>query len=168
LKDQILYEDNHLIIVNKACGEIVQADSTGDKTLAYKVKSYIKNKYNKPGEVFLGITHRLDRPTSGLVIFARTSKALSRINKLFAEKQIKKTYWVVVDKAPPKTSDIITHYLIRNRKQNKSYAFDKYEKNSKEAILSYELKSQSDRFFLLEINLHTGRASPNPCSISKK
>lgn len=157
MKERILYEDNHLIIVNKACGEIVQADKTGDETLADKVKAYIKKKYNKPGEVFLGITHRLDRPTSGIVIFARTSKALTRINKMFAEKQIKKTYWAVVDKAPPKTSDIITHYLIRNRKQNKSYAFDKDEKNSKKAVLSYELKSQSDKFFLLEINLHTGR-----------
>ena len=153
----ILYEDNHLIIVNKKCGDIVQGDKTGDKTLAEDVKAYIKEKYNKSGEVFLGITHRLDRPTSGIVIFARTSKALTRINKMFAEKDIKKTYLAIVDKATPKIKDTITHYLVRNRKQNKSYANDNEISNSKKAILSYEMKAESDNYFLLEINLHTGR-----------
>ena len=120
---KILYEDNHLIIVNKNCGDIVQADKTGDITLADKVKEYIKKKYNKPGNVFLGITHRLDRPTSGIVIFARTGKALARINKMFKEKKINKTYLAVVEKKTPKKTDTLTHYLVRNRKQNKSYAF---------------------------------------------
>lgn len=154
---KILYEDNHLIIVNKKCGDIVQGDKTGDKTLAEDVKAYIKQKYNKSGDVFLGITHRLDRPTSGIVIFARTSKALSRINKMFAEKSIKKTYLAIADKPTPKIKDTITHYLVRNRKQNKSYANDSEVKDSKKAILSYEMKAESDNYFLLEIKLHTGR-----------
>ncbi len=120
----IVYEDNHLIIVNKKCGDIVQGDKTGDKTLADDVKSYIKKKYKKPGDVFLGITHRLDRPVSGIVIFAKTSKALTRINKLFAENKIQKTYSAVVNNQAPKIKDTITHYLVRNRKQNKSNAND--------------------------------------------
>ncbi len=154
---KILYEDNHIIIVNKKCGDIVQGDKTGDKTLADEVKEYIKHKYNKPGEVFLGITHRLDRPTSGIVIFARTSKALSRLNKMFGEQKIHKTYLAVVNNKPPKLQDTITHYLIRNRKQNKSYASKKEIKNSKEARLSYELIGNSKDYFLIKILLHTGR-----------
>ena len=154
---EIVYEDNHLIIVNKKPGDIVQGDKTGDRTLADDVKTYIKEKYQKSGEVFLGIAHRLDRPTSGIVIFARTSKALTRINKMFAEKEIKKTYIAIVDKAPPKITDTITHYLVRNRKQNKSYANDKVVSNSKKAILTYETISESERYFLLNIKLHTGR-----------
>lgn len=157
MKDKILYEDNHLIIINKECGEIVQGDKTGDITLAENVKSYIKKTYNKPGDVFLGITHRIDRPTSGIVIFAKTSKALSRMNKQFAEKQIQKTYWAIVDQTPPKIKDTITHYLVRNRKQNKSYAFESSKNQSKKASLSYEVIGHSDKFYLLEIELHTGR-----------
>lgn len=154
---EILYEDNHIIIVNKKCGDIVQGDKTGDRTLADEVKQYIKKKYNKPGDVFLGITHRLDRPTSGIIIFARTSKALSRLNKMFAEQQIHKTYLAVVNNKPPKLKDTITHYLVRNRKQNKSYANNKEVPNSKKAILTYELIGNSNRFYLLKIKLHTGR-----------
>ena len=153
----IVYEDNHLIIVNKKCGDIVQGDKTGDKTLADDVKSYIKKKYKKPGDVFLGITHRLDRPVSGIVIFAKTSKALTRINKLFAENKIQKTYSAVVNNQAPKIKDTITHYLVRNRKQNKSYANDNEVPNSKKAVLSYELKGNSEKYFLLKIKLHTGR-----------
>ena len=154
---EILYEDNHIIIVNKKCGDIVQGDKTGDRTLADEVKQYIKKKYNKPGDVFLGITHRLDRPTSGIIIFARTSKALTRLNKMFAEQQIHKTYLAVVNNKPPKLKDTITHYLVRNRKQNKSYANNKEVPNSKKAILTYELIGNSDRFYLLKIQLHSGR-----------
>ncbi len=154
---EVIYEDNHLLIVNKKPGDLVQGDKTGDKTLAEDVKSYIKDKYNKPGEVFLGVTHRLDRPTSGIVIFARTSKSLVRINKMFAEKEIKKTYLAIVDKAPPKIKDTITHFLVRNRKQNKSYANDKEVLNSKKAMLTYETILESEKYYLLKINLHTGR-----------
>ncbi len=154
---KILYEDNHLIIVNKSCGDIVQGDKTGDKTLADTVKEYIKKKYEKKGEVFLGITHRLDRPTSGIVIFARTSKALSRINKMFVQGDIQKTYFAVVDNLPPKNIDTITHYLVRNRKQNKSYANDKSVPESKKASLTYKLVENSQKYYLLEIELHTGR-----------
>lgn len=154
---QILYEDNHIIIINKKCGDIVQGDKTGDTTLADEVKQYIKQKYNKPGDVFLGITHRLDRPTSGIVIFARTSKALSRLNKMFAEQNIKKTYLAVVNNNPPKIKDTLTHFLVRNRKQNKSYTNNKEIANSKKASLSYEMLAESDKFFLLKIQLHTGR-----------
>jgi len=154
---EILYEDNHIIIVNKKCSDIVQGDKTGDKTLADEVKQYIKQKYNKPGDVFLGITHRLDRPTSGIVIFARTSKALSRLNKMFSEQRIHKTYLAVVNNKPPKIKDTITHYLVRNRKQNKSYAYDNKVKNAKKSNLTYELIGNSDKFYLLKIQLHTGR-----------
>ncbi len=154
---EILYEDNHIIIVNKKCGEIVQGDKTGDKTLADTVKEYIKQKYNKPGDVFLGITHRLDRPTSGTVIFARTSKALTRLNKMFAEQKIHKTYLAVVNNKPPELKDTITHYLVRNRKQNKSYAYEKELKNAKKASLTYEFTGNSKDYYLLKIQLHTGR-----------
>jgi 23S rRNA pseudouridine1911/1915/1917 synthase len=154
---KIVYEDNHLIIVNKACSELVQGDKTGDESLIDKVKAYIKEKYNKPGEVFLGLVHRLDRPTSGLVILARTSKALARMNKLFQEKKVIKKYWAVVDKAPPKKTDTITHFLKKNEKQNKSYVSDSQEGGSKEAKLTYQLLKSSDKYFLLEIELHTGR-----------
>ncbi len=154
---KILYEDNHLVIVNKACGDIVQGDKTGDRTLADDVKAYLKKKYHKPGDVFLGITHRLDRPTSGIVIFARTSKALSRINQLFRENKIQKTYLAVTDNPPPKLNETLTHFLIRNRKQNKSYAYPKMIKDAKEAKLTYRYISKSDKYHLLEIDLHTGR-----------
>ena len=154
---QIIYEDNHLIAINKRPGDIVQGDKTGDAPLSEVVKEYIKTKYNKPGNVYLGVTHRLDRPTSGVVVFAKTSKALPRLNKLFAEKNAKKTYWAVVKNQPPKTSELLTHWLKRNTKQNKSYAHTKEVSESKKAILEYRLLKKLDNYYLLEIDLHTGR-----------
>jgi len=154
---EIVYEDNHLIIVNKACSEIVQGDKTGDPCLLDVLKAYIKEKYKKPGDVFLGCVHRLDRPTSGLVIFARTSKALSRMNQQFKDKEVKKTYWAVVDNPPPKNDDTIVHHLIKNEAQNKSYASDLPKSGSKEASLTYHVLGHSDKYYLLEIELHTGR-----------
>lgn len=154
---QVLYEDNHLIVVNKRPGDIVQGDKTGDKPLSEVVKEYIAEKYNKPGNVYLGVVHRLDRPTSGIAVFARTSKALPRLNKLFATKEAKKTYWAVVKKQPPKNNDTLTHWLKRNPKQNKSYAHLKEVPDSKKAILDYRLIKKLDHYFLLEIDLHTGR-----------
>ena len=154
---QILYEDNHLIAVNKRPGDIVQGDKTGDTPLSEIVKQYIKEKYNKPGNVYLGVAHRLDRPTSGIVVFAKSSKALPRLNKLFAEKEAKKTYWAVVKNTPPKTHDTLTHWLKRNTKQNKSYANNKEVPDSKMAVLDYEIIKKLDRYFLLQIDLKTGR-----------
>ncbi len=153
----VIYEDNHIIIVNKACSEIVQGDKTGDITLIDTVKSYIKSKYNKQGSVFLGLVHRLDRPTSGIVIFARTTKALTRLNKMFKEKQIKKKYWAVVNKMPPKEEGLLEHYLIKNNKQNKSYAFNNKVEGAKKSSLTYKLLCMSKKYYLLEIDLHTGR-----------
>ena len=144
-------------MVNKRPGDIVQGDKTGDKPLSEVVKSYIADKYNKPGAVYLGVVHRLDRPTSGIVVFARTSKALPRLNKLFAEKEAKKTYWAVVKDAPPKEQDSLIHYLKRNPKQNKSYAHEKEVNDSKKAILDYKILKKLDNYYLLEIDLHTGR-----------
>lgn len=154
---QILYEDNHLIALNKRPGDIVQGDKTGDKPLSEIVKQYIKEKYNKPGNVYLGVAHRLDRPTSGIVVFAKSSKALPRLNKLFAEKKAKKTYWAVVKNKPPNTYDTLTHWLKRNTKQNKSYANKKEVPDSKKAVLDYEIIKKLDNYFLLEIDLKTGR-----------
>ncbi|MBN1251175.1 MAG: RluA family pseudouridine synthase [Bacteroidales bacterium] len=154
---KVIYEDNHIIIVNKECSEIVQGDKTGDITLLDIVKSYIKEKYNKPGEVFLGLVHRLDRPTSGIVVFARTSKALTRLNQMFKDKEVKKIYYAVVDKLPPKNEDTLTHFLLKNEKQNKSYASDNEKNGSKKSSLTYKLISNSDKYYLLEIELHTGR-----------
>lgn len=154
---QVLYEDNHIIVVNKRPGDIVQGDKTGDKPLSEVVKEYIAEKYNKPGAVYLGVVHRLDRPTSGIVVFARTSKALPRLNKLFANKEAKKTYWAIVKNKPSKENDTLTHWLKRNPKQNKSYAHDKEVADSKKAILDYKILKKLDRYFLLEIDLHTGR-----------
>ncbi len=154
---QVLYEDNHIIIVNKRAGDIVQGDKTGDKPLSDVVKEYIAEKYNKPGSVFLGVVHRLDRPTTGIIVFARTSKALPRLNALFAEKKAKKTYWAVVKNEPPKEKDTLTHWLRKNPKNNKSTAFSKEIEGSKKAILDYEVKKRLDRYILLEIALHTGR-----------
>ena len=154
---QILYEDNHLIAVNKRPGDIVQGDKTGDKPLSEIVKQYIKEKYNKPGNVYLGVAHRLDRPTSGIVVFAKSSKALPRLNKLFAEKEAKKTYWAIVKNTPPKTHDTLTHWLKRNTKQNKSYANKKEVPDSKKAVMDYEIIKKLDNYFLLEIDLKTGR-----------
>ncbi len=154
---QILYEDNHLLIVNKRPGDIVQGDKTGDIPLSEIAKTYIAKKYNKPGSVFLGVVHRLDRPTSGIVVFARTSKALSRLNKLFQERKTKKNYWALVKNQPPKQHDELIHYLKRNTKQNKSYAHSKEIPESKKAILEYQIVKKLDAFYLLEINLKTGR-----------
>ena len=154
---QVLYEDNHIIVVNKRPGDIVQGDKTGDKPLSEVVKSYIKEKYNKPGNVYLGVVHRLDRPTSGIVLFSKTSKALPRLNKLFQQKEAKKTYWAIVKNVPPKDSDTLVHFLKRNPKQNKSYAHIKEVPESKKAILEYRLLKKLDNYFLLEVDLHTGR-----------
>lgn len=154
---QVLYEDNHLIVINKRPGDLVQGDKTGDKPLSEVVKSYLKEKYNKPGNVYLGVVHRLDRPTSGIVVFSKTSKALPRLNKLFQNKEAKKTYWAVVKNNPPKQEDCLVHYLKRNSKQNKSYANIKEVPDSKEAILEYRVLKKLDNYFMLEIDLHTGR-----------
>jgi len=153
----VLYEDNHLIIVNKKPGDIVQGDQTGDLPLSEIVKSYIKKKYNKPGNVFLGVVHRLDRPTSGAVIFARTSKALTRLNQMLKDKKIKKTYWAIVKNPPVEKQEKLIHYLIKNPKNNKSTAFNQEKKGSKKAVLTYKIVGKSDNYTLLEINLETGR-----------
>ncbi|WP_373074085.1 RluA family pseudouridine synthase [Zeaxanthinibacter enoshimensis] len=153
----VLFEDNHLIAVNKQPGDIVQGDKTGDLPLSEVVKLYLKDKYNKPGNVYLGVTHRLDRPTSGVVVFAKTSKALPRMNKLFAEKETDKTYWALVKNTPPESGATLTHWLVRNHKQNKSYAHKEKRPNSKKAILHYTLLKKLDNYYLLEISLETGR-----------
>lgn len=157
LSMQILYEDNHIIAVNKSIAEIVQVDKTGDKALEDTLKEYIKEKYQKPGEVFLGVVHRIDRPVSGVVLFARTSKALTRLNAMFQEKTVEKIYWAIVKEKPPKTEDTLVHYLVRNTKSNKSYCYDKEVKDSKQAILHYRWLASSDLYHLLEIRLETGR-----------
>ncbi len=158
MKLDILFEDNHIIAVNKRSGDLVQGDKTGDKPLSEMVKEYIKEKYNKPGEVYLGVTHRIDRPTSGIVIFARTSKALTRLNKMFQDKEMDKTYWAVVENEPPNMSDTLTHFLKRNTKQNKSYAsLKKAGKDSKESVLVYTMKGKTKKYVMLEIDPKTGR-----------
>jgi len=157
ISDRILYNDNHLIIVNKLPSEIVQGDKTGDTPLSEIVKSYIKDKYQKPGNVFTGVIHRIDRPTSGAVIFARTSKALTRMNELVKSRGIKKIYWAIVKNMPVEPEAELVHHLVRNSKKNKSKAYDKPVKNSKEAILTYKLIGSSNSFYLLEIELKTGR-----------
>lgn len=163
---KILFEDNHLIVVNKRCGDLVQGDRTGDKPLSEIVKSYIKEKYNKPGNVYLGVVHRLDRPTSGVIIFSKTSKALSRLNRLFAKDEVTKTYWALVKNSPQKDQDTLIHYLVRNPKNNKSYAHTKEVKNSKKAILSYKIRQELDNYYLLEINLETGRHHQIRCQLA--
>lgn len=154
---QILHEDNHLIVVNKRVGDIVQGDKTGDKPLSDVVKEYIKDKYNKPGEVFLGVVHRLDRPTTGIVVFARTSKALTRMNELFSNRETQKTYWCVVKNKPENPEDKLVHYLKRNEKNNTSKAHLKEVPYSKLASLDYKIIKELNNYFALEINLHTGR-----------
>lgn len=163
----VLYEDNHIIIVNKTTSEIVQGDKTGDKPLSETVKEYLKEKYNKPGNVFIGVTHRLDRPTSGIVVFAKTSKALPRLNDMFKNKEVSKTYWAIVKNVPKQTEDTLKHYLVRNEKQNKSYAYDNEKPNSKLAILHYKLIARSDKYNLLEIDLETGRHHQIRCQLAK-
>ena len=154
---EVLFEDNHLLIVNKKSGDIVQGDKTGDKPLSDVVKEYIKEKYNKPGEVFLGVVHRLDRPTSGVIIFARTSKALERLNKMLRERTISKTYWAVVKNTPLKEKDSLIHFLKKNPKNNKSTVFTKETDASKKAILHYSVIKKLDNYSLLKIDLETGR-----------
>lgn len=163
----IIYEDNHIIIVNKSSSEIVQGDKTGDIPLSEIVKQYIKEKYNKPGNVFLGVVHRLDRPVSGIVIFAKTSKALPRLNEMFKNGEIKKSYWAIVKQCPAETQGELTHYLVRNEKQNKSYAYDKEVKGSKKAILEYKLIGRSQNYYLLEVDLKTGRHHQIRCQLAK-
>ena len=174
----VLYEDNHIIVVNKQSGEIVQGDKTGDRPLSDIVKDYIKVKYQKPGEVFLGVVHRLDRPVSGLVVFARTSKALTRLNKMFAESEVHKTYWAIVrsEELRVKSEEFaaaiqgwqtLTHWLVRNEKQNKSYAYDHEKPNAKKAILKYRAIAHSDNYTLLEVNLMTGRHHQIRCQLAE-
>lgn len=181
---QVVYEDNHLIIIYKESGEIVQGDKTGDRPLSELVKDYLKEKYNKPGEAFLGVVHRLDRPVSGLVVFAKTSKSLTRLNKMFANGEVHKTYWAVVEKkgqggevsahpsscteatAPADTWHTLTHWLVRNEKQNKSYAYEREKPQAKKAVLKYRVIGQGDRYTLLEVNLMTGRHHQIRCQLS--
>lgn len=163
----VLYEDNHIIAVNKTNSEIVQGDKTGDEPLSETLKKYLKEKYNKPGEVFLGVTHRLDRPVSGVVIFAKTSKALTRLNEMFRNQEVKKTYWAIVKDRPAETEGRLEHYLLRNEKQNKSVAHTKMVPNAKKASLSYKLISHSDNYFLLEVQLETGRHHQIRCQLAK-
>jgi 23S rRNA pseudouridine1911/1915/1917 synthase len=163
----IIYEDNHLIAVNKTSSELVQGDKTGDIPLSETVKQWLKDKYQKQGNVFIGVTHRLDRPVSGVTLFAKTSKALERMNEMFRHGEVKKTYWAIVANCPPKQEDELVHYLIRNEKQNKSYAYDKEKPDSKKAVLTYRLMAQSERYFLLEIDLKTGRHHQIRCQLAK-
>ena len=161
-----LYEDNHIIIVYKEVGEIVQGDKTGDKPLSETVKEWIKAKYNKPGNVFLGVVHRLDRPVAGLVIFGRTSKATSRLNKMFRDGDVHKTYWAIVQGCPKEPQAELANWIVRNEKMNKSFAYDREVPNSKKAILTYKLIGKGDNYSLLEINLKTGRHHQIRCQLS--
>lgn len=163
----VVYEDNHIIVVNKTSSEIVQGDKTGDTPLSETVKQYLKEKYNKPGNVFVGVVHRLDRPVSGLVVFAKTSKALARLNEMFRNSEVKKTYWAIVKECPRETEGELVHYLVRNEKQNKSYAYDKEVKNSKKAVLHYKLMGHSQNYYLLEVDLKTGRHHQIRCQLAK-
>ena len=163
----VVYEDNHIIVVNKTASEIVQGDKTGDTPLSETVKEYLKVKYNKPGNVFCGVTHRLDRPVSGLVVFAKTSKALSRLNDMFRLGEVKKTYWAIVKDRPEELEGELTHWMVRNEKQNKSYAYDKERPNSKKAILRYKLIGHSQNYHLLEVDLQTGRHHQIRCQLAK-
>jgi 23S rRNA pseudouridine1911/1915/1917 synthase len=157
VSQRILYEDNHLIVVNKLPSEIVQGDKTGDQPLSEAVKEYIRKKYNKPGNVFTGVIHRLDRPVSGVIVFAKTGKALSRMNELVKNREIKKTYWAIVKNKPKEKEATLTHFLVRNEKKNKSFVSNKKQENRKEAKLSYRLVASSKDYYLLEVDLHTGR-----------
>ena len=163
----VVYEDNHIVVVNKTSSEIVQGDKTGDTPLSEMVKQYLKEKYNKPGNVFIGVTHRLDRPVSGLVVFAKTSKALHRLYEIFRNGEVKKTYWAIVKECPKETEGELVHYLVRNEKQNKSYAYDKEVKNSKKAVLHYKLIGHSQNYYLLEVDLKTGRHHQIRCQLAK-
>ena len=162
----VIYEDNHIIVVNKESGEIVQGDKTGDTPLSDCVKDYLKRKYQKPGNVFLGVVHRLDRPVSGLVVFAKTSKALSRLNEMFRKGAVHKTYWAIVKNAPKEPSGRLTHWICRNEKQNKSYAYNSEVSGSKKAVLDYRLLASGDNYHILEIRLLTGRHHQIRCQLS--
>jgi 23S rRNA pseudouridine1911/1915/1917 synthase len=163
----VVYDDNHIIIVNKKAGEIVQGDKTGDVPLVETVKSYIKEVYCKSGNVFLGVVHRLDRPVAGLVVFAKTSKALARMNEMFRNGDVHKTYWAITKSTPENIEDELVHWLVRNEKQNKSYAYDHEVPNSKKAILRYKVISKSDNYTLIEVQLMTGRHHQIRCQLSK-
>ena len=163
---QVLYEDNHIIIVHKSSGEIVQGDKTGDTPLSDIVKAYIKEKYAKPGNVFVGVVHRLDRPVAGIVVFAKTSKALSRLNTMFSKGEVHKTYWAITANMPKEEQGTLVNWLVRNEKQNKSYAYDKEVPKSKKAILNYRLISKSERYALLEVALLTGRHHQIRCQLA--
>jgi len=164
---QVIYEDNHIIIVNKKSGEIVQRDKTGDTPLSELVQQYLKVKHNKPGKVFIGVPHRLDRPTSGLVVFAKTSKALQRLGKMFQEGTVKKTYWAIVMKRPEYEEGELSHYLVRNEQKNKCYAYHKEKSRSKVAKLKYKLINSSQNYHLIEVELMTGRHHQIRCQLSK-
>ncbi len=166
LSVDVLYEDNHLIAIDKKSSQIVQADKTGDPSLDFLVKEYIRLKYNKPGKVFLGVIHRLDRPATGAVLFARTSKSLSRMNKLFRDGEVDKTYWIITGHSPPRDQDRLDHYIKKNEKQNKSYAYEKPVTGSKPASLEYRLLNSSDKYFLLEVRLFTGRHHQIRCQLA--
>ena len=163
---KVVYEDNHIIIVAKNSGEIVQGDKTGDVPLSETVKQYIKEKYHKPGNVFLGVVHRLDRPVSGLVVFAKTSKALSRLCNMFRDGDVHKTYWAITKNSPKQPQGTVTSWLVRNEKQNKSYSYDHEVPNSKKAILKYRLIGHTDNYSLLEVNLLTGRHHQIRCQLA--
>ena len=163
---RVVYEDNHIIIVFKEAGEIVQGDKTGDEPLSEKVKQYIKEKYHKPGNVFLGVVHRLDRPVSGLVVFARTSKALTRMNEMFRKGEVHKTYWAITQNAPSEPESLLENWLVRNEKQNKSYAYDREVAGSKLAKLTYKVIGKSDRYTLIEVHLLTGRHHQIRCQLA--
>jgi len=164
---EVLYEDNHLIAVYKKPSDLSQSDKTGDRALDSEVKKYIAEKYNKPGEVFLGVVHRLDRPVGGVMLFARTSKALDRMNEIFRTREVRKTYLAIVNNRPPEDEAVLTHFLKKNEKQNKTYVYDNEVKGSKEATLSYKLAARSERFFLLEIELYSGRHHQIRAQLSK-
>lgn len=162
----ILYEDNHIIVVNKRGSDLVQGDKTGDETLDARIKEYLRVKYKKPGEAFIGVVHRLDRPVSGVVIYAKTSKALSRLSEMFRNKEVKKTYWAIVKEMPPSEEGLLKNFLRKNETQNKSYAWDTNVKGSKEASLHYRIIGRSDRYYLLEIDLQTGRHHQIRCQLA--
>ncbi len=163
----VLYEDNHIIVVNKKSGEIVQGDKTGDVPLSDIVKTWIKDKYGKEGNVFLGVVHRLDRPVQGVVVFAKTSKALTRLNDMFRKADVHKTYWAITQNKPKEIEGTLTHWLVRNEKQNKSYAYDTEKPNSKKAVLHYKMLAESERYYLIEVNLMTGRHHQIRCQLAK-
>lgn len=163
---EILHEDNHTIVINKKASDLVQGDKTGDEPVPERIKTYLKEKYDKPGNVFCGVVHRLDRPTTGALVFARTSKALERLNEQFREKETNKIYWAIVEKAPEKKSDTLIHWLLKNEQQNKSYPVEEGRKNAKKAILTYTQIASSDKYHLLEIQLETGRHHQIRCQLA--